>query len=122
MYSVHVFGYNNGRVCVQQSGLILYYSVHVFGYNNGRVCIQQSGLILYSSVMCLGTTMEEYAYNSQGSYCTIVCMCLGTTIWLLFMYMYKGMLLQVKPNKVISRGVFQDWVMHTNNYCGMSCA
>ena len=44
--SVHVFGYNNGSVHIQQSGLTLYYSVHVFGYNNGRVYIQQSGLTL----------------------------------------------------------------------------
>ena len=73
-----------------------YYSVDVFGYNNGRVCVQQSGVILYYSVMCL-----------------------GTTIWLLFMY--KGMLLQMKPYKGL-RGVFQGWVIHTNNYCGMSCA
>ena len=60
VYSVHVFGYNNGRVCVQQSGLILYYSVHVFGYNNGRVCVQQSGLILYYSVHVFG-------YNNMAS-------------------------------------------------------
>ena len=47
-------------------------SVHVFGYNNGRVCVQQSGLTLYCIVcMCLGTTMEECAYNSQGSHSSV---------------------------------------------------
>ena len=55
-----MFGYNNGRVYVQQSGFILYYSVHVFGYNNGRVCVQQSGLILYYSVHVFG-------YNNMAS-------------------------------------------------------